>query len=105
MHVASSSHRLPNPLQASLRLPPSTSRATLESKVNQVLRDLSLTHIADSRIGTSDNGGISGGERKRVAIGMELVCDPGMMFCDEPTSGLDSANAELVVQVRRNSLD
>jgi ABC-type multidrug transport system ATPase subunit len=71
----------------------------LESAVHRVLDSLALLHIADSRIGTPDSGGISGGERKRVQLAQELVCDPALVLCDEPTSGLDSNNAELVVKV------
>jgi ABC-type multidrug transport system ATPase subunit len=85
--------------QASLRLPSSTTPAALELAVHRVLDALALTHIADSRIGTPDSGGISGGERKRVQLAQELVCDPALVLCDEPTSGLDSNNAELVVKV------
>ncbi len=85
---------------ATLRLPRGTSAETIAIAVQRVLDDLSLSHIADSPIGSSDAGGISGGERKRVAIGMELVTAPGMLLLDEPTTGLDSANAELVVKVR-----
>lgn len=44
--------------------------------------------------------GISGGQRKRVNVGLELVSDPSLLFLDEPTSGLDSTASKLVVQVR-----
>lgn len=43
--------------------------------------------------------GISGGQRKRVNVGIELVSDPSLLFLDEPTSGLDSTASKLVVQV------
>jgi ABC-type multidrug transport system ATPase subunit len=44
--------------------------------------------------------GISGGQRKRVNVGLELVAEPSLLFLDEPTSGLDSTASKLVVQVR-----
>lgn len=43
--------------------------------------------------------GISGGQRKRVNVGIELVAEPSLIFLDEPTSGLDSTASKLVVQV------
>lgn len=43
--------------------------------------------------------GLSGGERKRTSIGVELITDPKILFCDEPTSGLDSFNAQKIVNV------
>lgn len=48
--------------------------------------------------------GISGGQRKRVNVGIELVSDPSLLFLDEPTSGLDSTASKLVVQVSDASL-
>lgn len=45
--------------------------------------------------------GISGGQRKRVNVGIELVADPSLIFLDEPTSGLDSTASKLVVQVNQ----
>ncbi|KAJ6333041.1 hypothetical protein OIU77_008989 [Salix suchowensis] len=57
------------------------------------IRELGLENVEDSRIGEGSNWGISGGERRRVSIGVELVHDPAVVFIDEPTSGLDSASA------------
>ena len=72
----------------------------IQEKVNQILKQLHIAHIAGSRIGSPDSGGgISGGERKRVAIGMELIADPRILLLDEPTSGLDSTSANIVMQV------
>jgi ABC-type multidrug transport system ATPase subunit len=48
--------------------------------------------------------GISGGQRKRVNVGLELVADPALLFLDEPTSGLDSTASKLVVQVGATGL-
>jgi energy-coupling factor transporter ATP-binding protein EcfA2 len=52
-----------------------------------------LEHVANVRIGSESNRGISGGEKRRVSVGVDLVHDPGVLLIDEPTSGLDSASA------------
>lgn len=67
------------------------------SGVDQVMRLLGLTHVADTVIGEPAKKGISGGERKRVCIGMQLVTDPPVLFLDEPTSGLDAYTACSVI--------
>jgi len=67
--------------------------------VESVLRKLQLWDIKDQIIGSSMNKVISGGQRKRVNIAMELLCRPSCLFLDEPTSGLSSLDAEMVVGV------
>ena len=58
------------------------------------LEDLGLLRVAESQVGGSSGiRGVSGGERRRVTIGMELVIDPAILILDEPTSGLDSFTA------------
>ena len=61
-------------------------------RVEEVLAEVSLIHAAETRIGGAYTGrrGISGGERKRLAFGTELLTNPSIIFADEPTSGLDS---------------
>ncbi|KAL8147660.1 hypothetical protein AgCh_005110 [Apium graveolens] len=76
---------------ALLRLPGGKKEAG--TRVRVLLRDLGLEHVAGSRIGEGSNNGISGGERRRVSIGVELVHNPAVLLIDEPTSGLDSASA------------
>ena len=83
---------------AELRLPSVMSRAAKMDHVHRVMRELGLTHIQDTRVGSSSVRGISGGERKRVSIGCELVTSPSVLLLDEPTSGLDAANAYSIVR-------
>lgn len=75
------------------RLPSSMSDEDKSQRVKQVIADLGLRHCQNSIVGNASIRGVSGGERKRVSIGIELVTDPGLLFLDEPTSGLDSKNA------------
>lgn len=87
---------------AELRLDPReyTPQQRLE-RIDTVLSQLGLTHRADARVGDIEKRGLSGGERKRVAIGCQLVADPSVLFLDEPTSGLDAFNSLHVVQLLR----
>ncbi|KAK6919178.1 ABC transporter-like, ATP-binding domain [Dillenia turbinata] len=67
------------------------------ARVQELLKELGLDHVAGSRIGDESSRGISGGEKRRVSIGIELVHNPAVLLIDEPTSGLDSASALHVV--------
>ncbi|KAJ3241698.1 hypothetical protein HDU81_011022 [Chytriomyces hyalinus] len=83
---------------AKLRLPESMGVKEKMGRVDEVLETLGLSHVAHSRVGGFGQRGISGGERRRVSIGVELVTSPGILFLDEPTSGLDSFNAHAVIE-------
>ena len=66
--------------------------------VDKVLLQLGLDKCAETRIGNEFKRGVSGGERKRTNIGMELVLSPDVLFLDEPTTGLDSSTARNVME-------
>lgn len=84
---------------ALLRLPKEMSRTSKEQKVEDVERQLGIHHIRHQLIGSEESvRGISGGEKRRVAIACELVTSPSILFLDEPTSGLDAYNAFNVVE-------
>lgn len=83
---------------ALLRLPNSMPFAVKQSKVLQILAELKISHIKDVLIGSDLERGISGGEKRRVAIACELVTSPSILFLDEPTSGLDGYNAFNVIE-------
>lgn len=59
---------------------------------------LGLEKCADTVVGNTQIRGISGGEKKRVNVGMELIGNPNLLFLDEPTTGLDSTNSVNVMQ-------
>lgn len=87
---------------ARLRLPSGTRRADIEATVDQIIKDLGLDVCANVPIGNWHMRGISGGQKRRVSIGVELVTSPRIIFLDEPTSGLDSASSFYVMlAVRR----
>ncbi|VDP23832.1 unnamed protein product [Schistosoma margrebowiei] len=90
---------------ATLRLPRCTAARERDEKVSSVIEELGLTSVADRIIGTQSTCGVSGGERKRTCIGIELVNDPLVLFLDEPTTGLDSYTAGTVIQTLRRLAD
>jgi len=72
-------------------------KAKVTARVEAVEKQLGLEDCKDTRIGDIKLKGISGGEKRRVAIGVEIVSDPDIVFLDEPTSGLDFVTAHSVV--------
>ena len=84
---------------AKLRLPRTTTDEEIEALVTKKLRALGLEDAADTIIGGGLKKGISGGQKKRVSIGVELIASPSIIFLDEPTSGLDSYAAAQVMQL------
>ena len=70
-----------------------------DQRVEDLLEELGLLHVADTSIGSLFQKTISGGERKRTAIGVELITDPMLVLLDEPTSGLDSFTALQIVKL------
>eukprot|EP00438_Fugacium_kawagutii_P014394 Skav221734 [mRNA] locus=scaffold542:423455:424120:- [translate_table: standard] len=83
---------------ANLRLPNSYSKQDKLDLVDKMLKDLGLEKCADTYIGDDMIRGVSGGEKKRACVGIELIMKPKLIFLDEPTSGLDSYAAHNVVQ-------
>ena len=69
------------------------------NKVERVLDELSLSHRRNSRIGSEDKKVLSGGEIRRVSIGLELVAECEVLLTDEPTSGVDSSTALNIVKL------
>jgi ABC-type multidrug transport system ATPase subunit len=67
--------------------------------VDDLINDLGLEKCQDTLIGGGNKKTISGGERKRCAIGVELITDPSVILLDEPTSGLDSFMAKTICKL------
>uniref|UniRef100_A0A183CHT4 ABC transporter domain-containing protein n=1 Tax=Globodera pallida TaxID=36090 RepID=A0A183CHT4_GLOPA len=88
---------------AVLRMGKNYTKAERERRVQNVMKELGLTHCADTIIGWPHRlKGLSGGERKRLAFASEIMTGPPILFCDEPTSGLDSYLAQQVIQVLKD---
>ncbi|KAJ3106042.1 ATP-binding cassette sub- G member 1 [Phlyctochytrium bullatum] len=89
-------------MSAILRLPQEIPMKEKEERVDAIIRDMGLNKCADTIIGDAHIKGVSGGERKRCAIAMELVTNPKVLFLDEPTSGLDTFTAFSVIHTLRD---
>lgn len=76
-------------MAAHLRLPRTISAEEKNARVEEVLRWLNLVKAADNQIGSPDKKGISGGERRRVSVAMEMVRNPAILFLDEPSQNND----------------
>ncbi|GKT64117.1 ABC transporter [Colletotrichum tofieldiae] len=87
---------------ADLRLPPPTTAEERMRIVEEVILELGLKECADTRMGNSQHRGCSGGEKRRVSIGVQLLANPSVLFLDEPTTGLDATSAfQLVRTLKR----
>jgi ABC-type multidrug transport system ATPase subunit/pSer/pThr/pTyr-binding forkhead associated (FHA) protein len=82
---------------AKFRLPPDYSEEEIDRRVTTTLQQLGLEAVAHLQIGKPEKKVLSGGQRKRVNIAMELVTDPVIMFLDEPTSGLAADDTTALV--------
>lgn len=74
----------------------------IDKTVNEVLVKLDLFEIKDLQVGDMLNKKVSGGQRKRLNIGLELMREPSVLFVDEPTSGLSSFDSEKVMKILRD---
>ncbi|XP_044461035.1 ABC transporter G family member 6-like [Mangifera indica] len=84
---------------AEFRLPRALSKSKKKMRVQALIDQLGLRNAAKTVIGDEGHRGVSGGERRRVSIGIDIIHDPIILFLDEPTSGLDSTSAYMVVKV------
>ncbi|GAX85216.1 hypothetical protein CEUSTIGMA_g12636.t1 [Chlamydomonas eustigma] len=90
---------------ADLRLDRKLPASTMLALLNQVLSQMGLLHASNTIVGTPLKKGISGGERKRLCVAIELLMKSQLIFLDEPTSGLDSVNdLSLCTSLRHLSL-
>ena len=88
-----------------LRLPTDFTNADIRERIGDVLQQLGLEPFRKLRIGTDTNSVLSGGQRKRVNMAMELITDPSILFLDEPTSGLSSKDTVDVMKLLRTLAD
>ncbi|KAJ1295422.1 hypothetical protein BS78_01G222700 [Paspalum vaginatum] len=87
---------------ACCRLSNGMSRSDKVRVLERVIESLGLQEIRNSLVGTVEKRGISGGQRKRVNVGIEMVMEPSLLILDEPTTGLDSASSQLLLRALRH---
>lgn len=90
---------------ACLRLPPDVPKTIISQHVERLITRIGLAHIRNSIIGNENMRGISGGQRKRVNIAIELLTEPAVLYLDEPTSGLDATSTLEVMNTLRSLAD
>ncbi|KNA20495.1 hypothetical protein SOVF_051940 isoform D [Spinacia oleracea] len=91
---------------ARCRLSADLSKAEKVLVLERVIESLGLQTVRDCIVGTVEKRGISGGQRKRVNVGLEMVMEPSLLILDEPTSGLDSSSSLLLLRaLRREALE
>ncbi|MBN1968168.1 MAG: ATP-binding cassette domain-containing protein [Candidatus Delongbacteria bacterium] len=78
---------------------PGTAKKNIELLVERVLKDVRLTHKKNDKAGSVLNKTLSGGERKRLNIGLELLSNSEIFLLDEPTSGLSSKDSEVIIDI------
>jgi ABC-type multidrug transport system ATPase subunit len=83
-------------------LPDHVTLSAKEELVTSVITELGLGKARDTNIGNEKVRGISGGERKRASIAVQLISNPAVLFLDEPTSGLDSFQSQAVMESMKN---
>ncbi|KAJ2994375.1 hypothetical protein HDV02_001649 [Globomyces sp. JEL0801] len=87
---------------ARLRLPQSFTEDMKVSRALEVLRLLGLSHCADTIVGSETSKGLSGGEKRRLSIGIQMLVDPSVLIIDEPTSGLDAFTAHHIMETLKS---
>jgi ABC-type multidrug transport system ATPase subunit len=87
---------------AKFKLPDNTRAIDINHIVNEIIMDLGLNNCRKGLIGGEKVRGVSGGERKRVSIGQEIITTPHIIFLDEPTSGLDAFTAFNIISALKN---
>ncbi|KAB8226363.1 hypothetical protein BDV33DRAFT_186478 [Aspergillus novoparasiticus] len=87
---------------AGLRLPRWITKEQRYSKVDSIIRTMGLTSCAETIVGDEKQKGISGSEKRRVSIGIQLLTDPRILILDEPTSGLDAYTAGCILKKLKN---
>jgi ABC-type multidrug transport system ATPase subunit len=90
---------------ARLRLPSDYKGRDIDKRTRTVLQQLGLSGTENVLVGSPERGGVSGGQRKRVNLAMELLTDPSVLFLDEPTSGLSSEDTLMVMRLLRSLAD
>lgn len=89
-------------MAADFYLPSETTEEDKKSRIVKIIQQLGLVKCQNNLVGSARMRGISGGEKKRLNIAVEIISNPSILFLDEPTTGLDSFQALSVVLALKN---
>ncbi|KAJ3907169.1 P-loop containing nucleoside triphosphate hydrolase protein [Lentinula edodes] len=88
---------------AALRLPSRTTAMERRNLVEEIILELGLKECANTQVGDgASHRGCSGGERRRLSIGVQMLSNPSVLFCDEPTTGLDATSAYQLIKMLKS---